>query len=49
MDEFKHADYAEEGWRRVDEHLRREENNLCAHPKQPLVLPAAEQRGNLQE
>lgn len=34
MDEFKHGDYAEEGWRRVNECLRREDNSLSANLKQ---------------
>lgn len=46
MDEFKHGDYAEEGWRRVNECLRREDNSLSANlkPKKLFVLPAAGKR-----
>lgn len=48
MDEFKHGDYAEEGWRRVNECSGREDNSLSANlqQKNPLFgLPAAEKQG----
>lgn len=46
MDEFKHGDYAEEGWRHVNECLRYEDNSLCANLKKTVfvVLPAAEKQ-----
>lgn len=48
MDEFKHGDCAEEGWRRVNEYLRREDNSLCANLKKKklFMLPAEENQGN---
>lgn len=48
MDEFKHGDYAEEGWGRVNEYLRREDNSLCANLKKLFMLPAGEEQGKMQ-
>lgn len=49
MDELKHGDYAEEGWRRVNEYLRREDNNLRASLKITLFMLPAEKNKNTGE
>lgn len=51
MDEFKHGDCAEEGWRRVNEYLRREDNSLCANLKKKklFMLPAEENQGKCRD
>lgn len=45
MDEFKHGDYAEEGWGRVDEYLRREDNSLCANLKKTVYASSWRRTG----
>lgn len=49
MDEFKHGGYAEVGWRRVNEYLRREDHNLCANLEERFLLPAEGKTGKCRD